>query len=740
MRTNKYNRKYSRTFEIQNPDMYYSIPEVCRLLGEKNSFNQVFFNWIVNDYLFEHFEKTTSDGKQIRVPVFYRGGIGYSLKSFYILKEAVPSFVRTHRSELEEMGVSKDILYVIENDFTRIEKYTNDYIRLWDVGLKFTQNRKSVQPIVDFIYQNLLTATYSVQDEHGKLKTEQMFVSWVPNNGTPRFFLKKQALNSFMKQFGSVLGRVAKKVDKETEFVPLRYLSRQLNTQYVLLDSDLRRFIEENCLTDTFVETDENGEEQIKKIFEVGKGNELRIRKKGIQSFVIHHRSELRALGLNNFSYIAEGVQKIQKPKNMYTIQQLATRLGFLKKYDTFYNWIREHLLNAVIERTNNKGEIVKRPLFVPYMWNGEKRYYVTQKDVKQIVFRYRNKLLELGALPEVLDELSSVGRFRKKTKDMISFNHFYPLLAVQTRNHQKTTQEILELFGDESYFETDENGNKVAIPVFERVKSGPVYVTVFKNEKAMHSFVSKHRDFLIERGVNSYIIKDLLGEKPIVWMSDSDKVIPLSEFETVFHFSKRIAKTVRENYLDETYPSVDEVGNPIEKDMFVWVATRNKGTGSICIHKEALPYFAERHQSEFNIAPHVVDELFGRIKIVPKTADLITVWDLCHILGKTSDVSKKRFEAFIQQNCMNDTFLPIRKGTQADKTPLFTYARQQSGHILICMKKAGLPFFLKRYKKNLEELGVKPEGFSKAHYYVQSILQQPVSNSLQRQKVIQRG
>lgn len=739
MRTNKYNRKYPQISEIQNPNMFYTIPEVCRLLGEKNSFNQVFFNWIVDDYLFEHFEKTTSDGKQIQVPVFYRGRAGYGLKSFYILKEALPSFVRLHHSELEEMGVSKDILYVIENDFTRIEKYTNDYMRLWDVGLKFTQNRKSVQPIVDFIYQNLLTATYSIQDEHGKLKTEKMFVSWVPNNGTPRFFLKKQALDSFMKQFGTVLGRVARKAEKDTEFVSLRYLSRQLNTQYILLDSDLKRFIEENCLDDTFVETNENGEEQIKKIFEVGKGNELYIRKSGIQSFVINHRSELRALGLNNFSYIAEGVQKIQKPKNMYTIQQVATRLGFSKKYDAFYNWIQEHLLNAVIERTNNKGETVKRQLFMPYMWNGEKRYYITKNDLKQVVFRYRNKFLELGALPEVLDELSGVGKVRKKTKEMISFNDFYPMLAEQSRKHQETTKEILEKFGDETYSETDDRGNTIVLPIFERVKSGPMYISVFTSEKAMHSFVSKHRDFLTDKGINLYIIKDLIGEKPIVPMSD--KVIPITDLDKVLHFSDyQIIRHIRNNYLNETYFGRDETGKIVEKDMFVWATVRNKGIGCICIYKEALPYFAERHQKELNIQPIVVDELFGRVQVISKTADLITIKDLCKIFGKTSEASKKRFSDFIQSKCMQDTFLKCTKNHSC-KQALFRYVRQPSGHVCICMDSEGLLIFIKRYDQELKDLGVNCAGFHKAYHYAKNMLQKVNSDYvLNCSKTIQRA
>lgn len=698
----QYNRKHLLIPLVHNPDEFYTVSELTLLLGEKKNFKTVLYNWVVPDYLHERFE-TIRNGEQVQEPIIYQGATGLGTKSCYILKEAVPSFVKAHRTELEQMGISPDILYIVENDFERISKYSkNDYVRLWNLAMKFTRNSKSIQPIIDFIYQNLLTATYTTQNNAGQQETQKMFVTWVPTVGTPRFFLKREALSAFTKQFGSVLKEIGRQADKESEIVSLRYLSRQLSTQCSVSDTDLKQFIMEHCLDDTYIETDENGNKHVQKIFEVGKINELHIRKKGIQTFVQKHRSVLNELGLNCVSHIADGVQKIDKPKDMLTIQQLATRLGCAKNYDMFYNWLMEHLMNAAIEKVNANGEITTRRLFVPYLWNGEKRYYVTKKDLKQVVFRYKDEFLKMGVAPELLDELAGISKVRKKTKQMISFYYFYPMLSQQTRQHGETTQMILERFGNETYPEVDKNGQSYDAFIFERVQSKSAYRTVFRNEKAMRSFVSKHRDFLIERGFNRFVIMDFLGEKAIEPLTDD--LMPLAQMGQVLHCADYdIIHCIREKYLDETYPATDETGQAVERDMFVWAGVRNKGVGCICIRKEAIPYLVERHQEELKVRPIIVDELCGRVQIVPKTPDLFSIPEICTLLGKKSAVSIRKFEKFINESCVDTLFIPDTDNKQ-EQQPLFTYARRpDNGQVVMCIRQEGLFSFLKQYASQLD-------------------------------------
>ncbi len=718
MALNSNKRKNLLIPAVHNPDEFYTISELTQLLGEKKRFKRVVYNWLVPHHLFDRFE-TVQDGERIQEPIIYQGVSGLGIKSCYILKKAVPSFVQAHQSELEQMGISSDIIHIVGHDLTRIEKYSDeDYIRLWDLAIKFTRNSKSVQSIVDYIYQNLLTATYATSDETGNKTSQNMFVTWVPTQGTPRFFLKKEALSAFMEQFGSILKQTAQQIDKETDVVSLRYLGRQLCAEYVLLDSELKQFIEAKCLDDTYVETDEKGRKHVKKIFEIGKRRELHIQKKGIPTFVRKHQSELQSLGLNSVSHVADGVQKISKPKDMYTIQQLATRLGGSRKYDVFYNWFTQHLMNATVEKTHTNGEVSARRLFVPYLWNGEKRYYITKKDLKTAIYRYRSEFLEMGAVPEILDELAGMGKVRKKTPQMIPFYRFYQMLSSPMRYHTDTTKMIMERFAHETYTETDKQGVLFESPVFERVQAGPIYTTVFRNKKAMLSFVSKHRDFLEEQGINRFLIQDLLGEKAVEHMSDD--LIPLSDLRKELYCADyNIVRCIKEKYLDETYPTTNESGESVEKSMFVWAGIRNKGVGCICIRKDALPYLAERHQEEFKLRPIVVDELCGRIHIMPKTPDLLSANDVCILLGKNHREARHTFGDVFNNICFDDMVVSDDKQASKQSTPMFTYARRSdNGHVFICIRQEGLIAFLKKYAS---QLGITDIHLRKARHYLGS-------------------
>ena len=247
--------------------------------------------------------------------------------------------------------------------------------------------------------------------------------------------------------------------------------------------------------------------------------------------------------------------------------------------------YLDENGVKAFTYLDENKKEV---PLFKEFYFKGEKNYYLPKPMLKFFLTNYQGVLESLGVRSEFILDRSGVQKIPYKTKDMVLFDDFYLSLTTDGRFHKELTQKIKTLFKDEVVEYKDEMGITRQEPVFVKARSGFGVATLFKNERTMKAFIAKHRDFLIKHKIKKEAIANCLGEK--VLLHYSPEYIPLYDFSKVFHQSKKnISKIVREKYLDETYPCLDENGVLTEKPVFQPMQHEGRGMIFYACTKEAL-------------------------------------------------------------------------------------------------------------------------------------------------------
>ncbi len=698
--------------EVQLNDDFLGFDELTRLLHKNAPFNIALQKYALDNWLDETISITNKQGKTKQIPVFHYGRKKNARPRFYLYKQVLIPFLKRHISTFEKLGVPRENLLAAIGEIPTI--YPNDkknitLINLWEVASKCTYNSKIISALSQEIKCIYLTETYTAIDADTNQEIEKpMFLFVQPKMGKCGVFMDKNALPTFLNRHQDALKNFALLLENNNEFMSLRSFSRYLGGSKN--ENELLKLIQSH-LDETFVKEDKNGNQIEVPIFhykEQKNGQiKLDIQKEGIKNFIIKYQHELINLGYLGVQALLHNFDKKGFQKGYLSIRQIAQKLH---KTGTFAKQLTDiihqfHAKDSVSFFDKKTKSTKTRPLFFS-RFASKMIYFIRESDLKFFVQKYKDILLKLGADKNVVEAVILGKQIHSKTNKMVLFRTFISLLSQNNSTGYEIVKKIKKSFLSDTYIETDSNGKKTKQPIFVQAKNKTGIFYYFRNMEAVKAFLKQQRSFLINENVSPELIDILTGSQEKI--PHSPNYLFLYEMPKQLHIHARgLIKYIKENLLDETY-SIVENGQQVQKPMFEFMASKQKGSGNWAISDEALIHFARKYQERFNIKEDIILALENRITIQKKKDTHLTITQLSTFLNK-STIFSKYFAQKIATDYM-DIQYQIETPQGKQKIPVFEKAYTKTGTVTTYANTLVLPQFLNEYQNELIKFGLKKE------------------------------
>ena len=691
----KKNRSYISLSKTIVEEDTFSLKEIALMLNMKISFQQRLLDIVLEGAQFENFK--TLDGKE--KPFFHRVQKSITARSFRLDKEGFIPFVNKYQETLEALGVDKKRLLSIIYEMETISKPTDELLSLWDLSFRFAHNSKIVSKVSGFILDTFPSLSYL--DKDGNLKN--VFVFSKGKTGRSALYFRKEAFDLLNLRYGQMIYQAIEEFEKDTPYLDLRTFSRRLEGSGYF-EPQLKKFILDNCLNDTFATTDKKGRTHYEKIFSLSETGTLSLRKEAVFEFVDRHQEELRAIGYQRLERILNESEYYDLSVHEMTLKELAQAFGHPPFEKDLTALALEKGKNFVKVVQTPKGTIFE-PVLRPIHSKGNPVFAIHKDNIKDFIIHFKQELIEMGIPEKFLEQLYLGQPVHEKNDAMIEIRQMLDYLCISRENKEAANEKVRTLIDENQ----DLIGNTI---VLSGIRGGVDFV--FKNQEKMHQFIDQFQKELIEVGVRPLKIKERLGEEKVVPFDEAS--IRLCNLYTYYHISSDIiSPVVLEKYLDETYPVQTSNGEQVEEKMFQAMRFKDREYIFYAIKKEAAAIFAKRHQKEFGIRDSVVASLEGKINFVDKTPDMITLFSVA-TMGRTGG-GIESFYSFVEKECMRDTFVEKdSKNNGYTISPIFTYARSRNGYITLHCRKKGLPSFFEKRAKELKELGFDVAKFWQMH------------------------
>lgn len=693
-------------------DNFLSFDDLTRLLHKSTSFNKTLQKYAIDNWLDETIPVTNKHGVTKQVPVFHYGQKKNARFHFYLYKKVLIPFLKRHSDVFEKLGVPRESLLAATGVIPTIhadDKKNIPLVSLWEVASKCTYNSKIISSLSQEIKRIYLTETYSAIDAQTNKEIEKpMFVFVQPKMGQCGVFMFKEALPIFLNRHQDALKNFTLLLEDNNNFISLRAFSRYLGSSQN--ESKLLNLIQMH-LDETFITTDKNGNQIETPIFhyESQKNGciKLDIHKEGVKNFIINHHVELINLGYSGVHALLQNFDKKGFQKGYLSMREVAKKLH---KTDTFAKKlsaiIHQSYANDQIEFFDKKTKSKKiRSLFYS-RFNKNIIYFIRETDFIFFVQKYKNILLKLGADEKLMTTLITGEKITPKTDKMVTFRSFISALGKKNSAGHELIKKIKKSFLSDTYIETDSNGKKTEQPIFVQAKNKTGISYYFRNMASVQAFLKQQHSFLINENISPELLNILTGsQKKIPYSSN---YLFLYEMPKQLHIHARgLIKYIKENLLDESY-SIVENGQQIQKPMFEFMASKQKGAGNWAISKEALIHFAHKYQKKFNIKEDIILALENNIPISKKKETHLTITQLSSFLNKSTIFSK----CLAQKIALDymDIKYQVETALGKQEIPVFEKAYTNTGMVTTYANTLVLPQFLKEHKNELIKFGLKKE------------------------------
>ncbi len=628
---------------------------------------------------------------------------------FYFLKEKIPSFVATYEKELLSLGVQPDVINLLKYRIQPVQK-EKSYVRLWNFSRSFSPNIKNISLLADFIKKELISATY--KDETGA--DTSFFDYAISQDKNVRFYLKEELVPAFKEKYQDLLREKSKELDKSNTFMDLDHLRRLLRGTLVISLKELHAFIRQNALDLTFKE---NGVE--KNVFTYQK-KALFIHKKGVLSFVKKFEKQLKKMGFKEPLYHIE--KKSETDLSLYyTTMNLVGLLG-IQKVNLFKDFIA-----SIHSKEFVSGPDGKEKLFLQMC----QTWQIKKEFLPHFVQKYKESLRVLGADDKKIEIVVNPTVLEPYHQEMIPFRSFYQQFLLSA--DAKRTQMILQKFKDTTYLDRQADGSLVEKSIFVSTKITGHLCTVFRNKNAVHALITEHEKELKEMGIsiNKLALRVFLENRPV--LAYSDTYLPLKEFGLLLHINRTAHKIIADKYLDETYPVQQSNGVIKEEPMFL-VMKRPSDFGIVVgIKKEAIPYFARRHQQEFNISDIVLHMLENNRSVHSlSSAKSVSFYALWQVLGQGNQKNYRLLLNKIKTSWSKETYPSYDANGQVTLKPLFFLGRSKNQIVGYYIPIEAIDTFITRHLSTLLSHRFKASNISafmcssqKRHYPLQQLLKE---------------
>lgn len=719
------------SFFNQSPKSYLSLRQLSAVLGKSPQFADVLRDFIEKNCLEQVFSTTLSDGiHTIAVPIFKREeatkGVYKGQTVPFLHQSGLMSFVEQNEKELLKLGVSQYNIDKVLNKAPNLQTVYPDenqpVMLLWDIASKFCSSTKTVSAVVEYIKSHLLHETYPVIDAEGQKKEVSMFVILKPARGKSAICLREDAFVFFKEKYENHLRDVAQRLTTENEFLSMRDLCRVLATSDGM-DIPLRRLIEQKCLKETFITTDEVGNEQTLPMFEYQQNcsqKSLCIRQKAIREFVMRYQKELSDLGIvNGVQKIVENIQPKPQGVKLFSLSELSDKLYTQNNLVTLLTEkIQEKWKTETVLSRMATGQQQAHFLFTKYYSDSGISYYIREYDVPIFIERHKNWLKSIGISQNTLDDLSGKNQLVEKQDGMSTLRDLIVRLHKSPFELQPLVQEITEKHTNATFFKIDEMGDVHEVPVFVWTKSpkrgGMLH---FVNEDAVQQFVFTHQELLQKYGVSEQTILEFLTDNTPKTVDET--VITLRNLASSLSVDRdSFVQQITQRHRDMKY-TVQLLDGTTQTQPIFEYRQPLRGESVLCIKKDAVLPFAEQYKTEFGISDITIAKLKGGIVRYPKEDDMINMSTFRRLLGKhESREFVEKISAFIQQHCLNDTYTHTEMDGTLSECKIFDYCLSPNGKTALFMRMDGLAAFAEKWAKTLmAEFNIYPSHIQRMLY-----------------------
>lgn len=579
------------------------------------------------------------------------------------------------------------------------------YRKLWSLAHKFSNhNSKITTEMERFIKENYLDETFILTKADGTQKELPMFVTGKPRKGGQTVYFDPRAMDTFTARHQDELKQKADELEEKSEFISLRNLARNLKL-YSSANEKLFQLIEKKAFDDTFITTDEMGNEVELPIFEYpeNKMNKayLSIRKDGVPTFIQNHKEALREIGVHVDDYTNETLSRPEE--DMLTPRELAELLGIKNLGPNalfqFYKMITTSFSKINIKE-HPSGKI--RPLF-------QKRWYRSEilclhkDDLNSFVFKAQKQLKKLGVPPHILNHYLFKEELHAKTDEMITISS-YLRDYLHSNELNDLSQEIRANHLSDRYIVQDENGVLTEKPVFLKIRNTHSGLNnyVFASREALFAFTKNNEKLLLSKGVTPYRYQNLLREENAQSIPEGEAV-SVSELVANRIISPEKATAVLD-YIDETFTSF--TNHYAERRPYGYQKRdERKGFIKTYLLKEGLFEFLTNHQNELNIQQNTLDALSFNMPIHEKESYMLSMSDLLRLLGR-NERQANELKSLIKKNAIQATYT----STDGDEKNIFLYAHTRNGQTALFIDVMGVSTFLTRYTQQLKKIGITPK------------------------------
>ena len=333
----------------------------------------------------------------------------------------------------------------------------------------------------------------------------------------------------------------------------------------------------------------------------------------------------------------------------------------------------------------------------------GKQSIYILREHIPLFLCFFQEDLKKFGVTNIKINNLSLISEKRqKKTKEMVSFCDFCRYIKLPSQKKVGLLNVIQKEYLNAMYRFTDIAGNEQEEPVFALAYVGSHKDWYFKNEQAVKSFICTYDSLLKRYGVHPLLIEHIKTGEPLP-PYDKEKHI----FKT--SLKKLLGLTAGDNFnlvyqkaQKDRYPSTDEAGNPVLKNMFELV--NKEGRTFSVLKREALRFFVRKYQKILKINPLKAAEL---IRGIVFNNEIVALSVLAALLQTNKNLMPFLGEK-IKRDWINDTYAEKdATGRVIKQKPIFILKKKKNGMRSICIDLEGVADFFFKHEKELEKLGI---------------------------------
>ncbi len=456
------------------------------------------------------------------------------------------------------------------------------------------------------------------------------------------------------------------------------------------ITKQIEEYIKETCLNDTFVIKTKNGEEKTLPVFELAEPRNGKqtpyFNPLAMDSFVASRGEELR-----------HKAKEFDENCPTVPLRILRRTLGLtIPKEKELLKFIETKCLHDTFLLQNEDGSFSEELIFDYPMDNHSKAYLsVQKKGVIPFIRAHQEELQKLGA-KNLTALIESIPAFNKE-EGLLQRGGIFKELRLSNQERNTFNQLFFNLLVHKKI--TDEYGQSQPLFIKRKVRQQTVYCL---RKEDLPTLIYSFQEELKAIGLRQAVIDHYLNQKTI--SKKTKEMITLSDFSVHFLHSRLVTPlltAIRQHHLTDTYETVDDQGNIVQKPVFIKVGSKEDNSKNyVFADKEAVFHFARKNKDlllSHQITAFQYENIFREEGANIPEGEAVLVQDLAakyHFFGQKhlSQIPTFALETYTTTD---------QNGDKIEK-PLLFRKRQKSGHLRYYILKEAIWHLLTKHQKEL--------------------------------------